>query len=184
MAAKPSGSDKFTLDGTGDAPDGLGGTPISDGGDNGGNTGTIDPASLSPAGDALSGAVKRGRGRPKGSGSRASGKATASPLDIGSVETILFNLHAMVAAATGFDKLALNNEEANSLAKAVNNVQQFYPTHISAKSLAWTNLFMVAGTVYGSRAVAIWADQKAEATQPAKGPDGSTVLDMTGRRFT
>lgn len=163
MAPKPRGGNGFSLDG----PDGTEQQTVNgvDGNpDHAGNgAGTVDPTTLAGASGGDSGTgepIKRGRGRPKGS---TAGKQKASaPLDIGSVETLLFNIHAMVAAATGFDKLSINEQEANSLAKAVANVQQYYPMHVSAKAMAWTNLIMVAGSVYGSRAVAIWADQKAK----------------------
>lgn len=61
----------------------------------------------------------------------------------------------MLAVATGIEELSLAKEEANTLAKAVANVQQYYPMHISAKAMAWSNLVMVAGSVYGSRIVAV-----------------------------
>lgn len=186
MAKGPNGKSHFTLDSDGD---GTGQSISGDGNGNGGTSdgsteynGAIDPASLAAGTDA-SGAnggatAKRKRGRPPGSGAKAKENVH---IDVGSVETILFNVHAMVAAATGYDKVAINQEEASSLAKAVNNVQQFYPTHISAKALAWTNLFMVAGTIYGSRIVAIWADNKAAENNKPEAPlNNASVIDMRG----
>lgn len=161
MAARQRGSDKFTLDGTGqsDANDLDGNGKHANG--NPDDSGPIDPASLAggtPTDSGTGEPAKGKRGRPKGSTNKTKSE---TPLDIGTVETVLFNIHSMVAAATGFDKLAINQTEANTLAKAVATVQNHYPMHVSAKALAWTNLFMVAGSVYGSRVVAIWADQKA-----------------------
>jgi hypothetical protein len=72
----------------------------------------------------------------------------------------------MVAAATGFDKIALVQSEAHDLSKAVVEVQKFYPLHVSEKALAWANLCMVAGAVYGSRIVAVWADMEAANAKP------------------
>jgi hypothetical protein len=180
MVAKSRGTDGFTLGGSGEGQGSAGDTPGGNGDGVSNIGGAVDPASLAP-GDANNGTganpAKRGRGRPKGSGNA---KAASASLDIGGVETILFNIHGMVAAATGFDKLALAQEEANSLAKAVNNVRQFYPMHVSAKALAWSNLFMVAGTVYGSRIIAIWAAQKAKETQPATNDVNVHVLKPLG----
>ncbi len=173
MAPRTRNGNGFTLDEPSGTPGATGDSPVPIGGtDTSGvssDTGPIDPASLAGAGSGDSGAGepsgKRGRGRPKGSGKAQTGKT--SSLDVGAVEVLLFNIHALAAAATGFDKIAINETEAGQLAKAVNNVQQFYPMHVSAKAMAWTNLIMVAGTVYGSRAVAIWADQKNKERAPA-----------------
>lgn len=63
----------------------------------------------------------------------------------------------MLAVATGINELALTDVETNSLAKSVVELQKYYPMHVSGKALAWTNLAMVAGSIYGTRAVAIWA---------------------------
>lgn len=150
---------EFTLDGSGEPREPDGGKPTGDSG----GVGAIDPTTLGGSGNdgsnSANGSGKRGRGRPKGSGTKSQ---TASPqLDIGSIETLLFNIHGLLAVATKIDQLALQQEEAKTLAVAVANVQKFYPMHISAKAFAWTNLVMVAGSVYGSRAVSIWADMKA-----------------------
>lgn len=148
----------FTLDGSGEADGGGPSGASGNGGTASPNSGAIDPASLAgsaPGGTGSGEPVKRGRGRPKGSGAKHSASASPSSLDIGSVETLLFNIHGMLAVATGIEELSLAKEEANTLAKAVANVQQYYPMHISAKAMAWSNLVMVAGSVYGSRIVAV-----------------------------
>ena len=164
----------FTLDGVGDGPTGeqpAGGDVANvigdNGGANGGNSGTLDPAEQfrnasggsEPGPDAAGTPGPRKRGRPKGSGK---GKAQASnDIDSESLNTLLFNIHGMLAAATGIEQLALANEESQALAKSVANLQQFYPMRVSAKALAWTNFAMVAGNIYGSRAVSIYAEMKA-----------------------
>jgi hypothetical protein len=179
----------FTLDGVGDGPNGeqpAGGDVANvngeHGGANGGNGGTLDPAEQfaasgadrTPGPDATGTAPKRGRGRPKGSGK---GKAQASnDIDSESLNTLLFNIHGMLAAATGIEQLALANEESQALAKSVANLQQFYPMRVSAKALAWTNLAMVAGNIYGSRAVAIYADMKAK--EKEQSPDNGNVTTL------
>lgn len=173
---------RFTLDG--------GGEPGGNGGENGsgeqpnnpGTGGTVDPAAAfsgaAPSGDggtATGETGKRRRGRPPGSG-KAKASASVS-IDPASVEVLLFNIHGMLAMATGVQQLALNETEAGTLAKAVCEVQQFYPTHISAKSLAWANLIMVGGSIYGTRAVAIWAESQAKQNAAPQQPqDGVTVL--------
>jgi len=172
---------RFTLDGSGE----QGGNSGENGGgeqpNNSGTGGTVDPAAAfagsAPSGDGSApGDVggKRKRGRPPGSG-KAKASASAS-IDPASVEVLLFNVHAMLAVATGINQLALNQTEAGTLAQSVCQVQAFYPTHISAKSLAWANLIMVAGSIYGSRAVSVWADQQAD-NKPQR-PEGPANLSI------
>jgi hypothetical protein len=68
----------------------------------------------------------------------------------------------MVAGATQIPELALDKSEASQLASALKNVEQYYPMKISGKTLAWINLCMVAGSVYGARIVAYSARVSAE----------------------
>jgi hypothetical protein len=85
----------------------------------------------------------------------------------------------MLAASLSIPQLALAEDEAKQLAKAVHNVQQYYPMHISAKSMAWANLIMIGGTVYGSRGVAIWAEMRMKEEERAK--NAPTVVNFTPR---
>jgi hypothetical protein len=83
----------------------------------------------------------------------------------------------MLASSLAVPELALNETEAKQLAQAVVNVANYYPVAIDPKTQAWGALFMVAGSLYGSRAVAFYARQssenKASATaQPAPAMNG------------
>jgi predicted DNA-binding transcriptional regulator YafY len=61
----------------------------------------------------------------------------------------------MLAGVTKTAELMLSDDEAKSLAVALNTVNGFYNVKIAEKTVAWVNLAMVAGTIYGTRLVAI-----------------------------
>lgn len=62
-----------------------------------------------------------------------------------------------MASSTGAKELELSKQEADIFAKAINDVQSFYPVAMSAKAQAWLSLIMVAGTIYGPRATMLRA---------------------------
>lgn len=182
-----AGRSKFTLDGGGS--EGGSGGENSGGEPNGAgaNTGHIDPATAFTGGTPDSGDASEFTGKLNKDGSQqrkrgrkpGTGKAQASgTIDPDNIEVLLFNVHSMLAMMTGIGQLELNQQEAGTLAKAVCTVQAYYPTHISAKSLAWANLVMVAGGIYGSRAVAVWAENQAEKQEPRPpAPTGLHVVN-------
>lgn len=68
----------------------------------------------------------------------------------------------MLASVTQTPELELNEDEAERIARSIQNVAQYYPVYVDAKTQAWLALIMTAGSVYGSRAVAIAARIKAD----------------------
>lgn len=66
----------------------------------------------------------------------------------------------MAASALAVPELALDPVEAKSLAEATAQVAAYYPVSIDHKTLAWANLIMVAGAIYGTRAIAIHTRKK------------------------
>ena len=78
----------------------------------------------------------------------------------------------MLAASLKVPGIALTENEAHQLAMAINNVAAYYPIAIDPKMQAWGALFITAGTIYGSRVIASYAEPKKE--QPAK-PEGGSV---------
>lgn len=74
----------------------------------------------------------------------------------------------MGAAAFSTPELVLDPKEAETLAHAIAAVQAYYPVVIDPKTLAWGNLVMVVGTIYGTRALAIWARKSQPAPKPHK----------------
>lgn len=125
-----------------------------------GNTGTVDPASVAAAAGGT-GTGKRGRGRPAGSGNKprasAGGAAQKAPLDLGFIEFALLGIHSMLASSLAIPELELTQDEGHKLAVAVQNVAAHYPLAIDPKAQAWMALFMVAGSLYGTRAYVYYA---------------------------
>ena len=136
------------------------------------------------AGDPASG-IKRGRGRPAGSGGSksAAGKQNASRGEkatqtaIGGIEKILFSVHQM--AATFIPEAELDRDESKLLADSLADVSSFYNQVIDPKIIAWVGLLGVCGKLYGPRIVAFkvrrsMAGKPAQATpraaQAAKAP--------------
>lgn len=87
---------------------------------------------------------RRGRGRPPGSPNR-------KKANVGLIESLLISVHTMAAAALKMPHLALGEEEAENLAKALAKVQEQYDVSLDPKTEAWINLAMVGGAVYGPR---------------------------------
>lgn len=133
-----------------------------------GNPRSVDPASIAAdsGNPAASGPVKRGRGRPKGSGKRETQGASAAPLDLGFVEFALLGIHTAIASATKIPEIELSQPEAQRLAVAVGEVAKYYPVAIDAKTQAWMGLIMVAGAMYGQRAAAYYFRVNAKPEPP------------------
>lgn len=71
---------------------------------------------------------------------------------------MILSVHAVMACVV--KEAELTEEEARKLADASREVMKHYPLGISDKTLAWVNLTLVAGNVYGPRAVA-WGIRRA-----------------------
>lgn len=78
---------------------------------------------------------------------------------------MLFGVHSMLAMITKTPELMLSEGESALLAKAAMDVAQHYPIGASEKTMAWANLAMVAGGLYGSRVVAVIQTRKTEAAK-------------------
>lgn len=68
----------------------------------------------------------------------------------------------MLAGLTSTPELALDKEEAHDLALAAAEVAKFYPAQVDPKVLAWFNLMLAAGVVYGPRVYLIRQRVKAD----------------------
>lgn len=117
-----------------------------------GDSGTGGSADPGGYGGADAGTAPKRRGRPPGSGN----SAATSRSNVGGIEQSLFEIHALLATFT-FPEMALEQEEARSLAVALSNVQQHYPgvKLLSDKHMALVSLGMVSTRIYGKRVIAV-----------------------------
>ncbi len=74
----------------------------------------------------------------------------------------------MGAAFFSAPELVLAPAEARALSDATAAVAAHYDAILDPKTAAWLNLAMVAGGIYGTRAMAIWGRKKQE--EPKRGP--------------
>lgn len=115
---------------------------------------------------------KRKRGRPPGS--RNSGTGTAAPskgnVSVKGIEALLLSIHQMCAMILKAPELMLAETEASALATAIADVARYYPTNFDGRAVAWANLAMVAGGLYGTRALAIYARHNMPPNQPRQAP--------------
>lgn len=112
--------------------------------------------------------VKRPRGRPfgwrKDKDQKADDKGTVKVLD--GLEAILVSGHSMVAAMLNEPGWNLEPQEAAKVVAGIERVNAYYPTAVlSGKTLAWTQLAMALGEVYGTRIVGTMLTKK-PAQQP------------------
>lgn len=92
----------------------------------------------------------------------------------------------MLAMITKTQEFMLSAEESLTLAQSLANVSRHYDVEIAAKTLDWTNLIMVAGTMYGSRLAAMRYRKQAERMQrppetPIAKTDADIVQEFSGR---
>lgn len=116
----------------------------------------IDGATAEPA--------KKRRGRPPGSGTRISSPKTKAEIQV-SVATNeklasgLFMIHMAVASYTGIPELMLATDQAGNgekgealdIVNACQDVAKFYNMELDPKVVAWGNLLVVLGSVYGGK---------------------------------
>lgn len=152
MAAKPNGHAEAGAGVTQSDDD----YPIisgpSDSADDGSGIPTVEPSEISGSSDA----PKRGRGRPRGSTStKYTSDTKQSKQTAQDLSGILMGIHSMAAAFLKVPELELDQVEAKALGDAVNKVQAEYKIPIlDPKTMAWINLLMVTGGVYGPRLAA------------------------------
>lgn len=127
----------------------------------------IDPAAIDGA--TASGSSGDGDGSPAGNGDKPRRKYTrrtgakaskAIPVDV--LSSMLFTGHAMLAGIVRVEELQLSMPESEQLAVAMTTVSQFYNVEVAEKTMAWINLAMVGGMIYGTRLVAIRSRRIAE----------------------
>ena len=178
MPDKPTNVIDF--DGVGkplDASDGKPANAIADGGsgveERIAGVETIDPGGSGGGG----GSQPRNRGgRPKGSKGKpkrhyaprqqqppprvepvsypAAREKEALRKNLADLTGVILVAHATMASLVNIREIELSEDEAKKLSEASKEVLKHYPVGLSDKTLAWVNLAVIAGGIYGTRA---WA---------------------------
>jgi hypothetical protein len=123
---------------------------------------TVEPTSIPREPDESG---KRGRGRPRGSTKSASSstRASSDKETANDLTGVLLSTHMMLAAFLQVKELEIDQNEAARLAQAVTRVNKLYGGFmLSEKTMAWINLLMAGGGIYGPRFVAFSARTKKE----------------------
>jgi len=151
---------------------------LSDSNGSGGNTGGIENAPIIDFGtdriepstyripDAPASGTRRNRhggidGRSRAArAARAAGTGETAPpnqqnlASVISLKELLLTVHNSASMLLKIEELALENEEAEKLSKAIEDLAKFYPVAIDPKKLAWANLGITAAQIYGLRIMA------------------------------
>lgn len=124
------------------------------------------------------------RGRPPGSGGKA------SSIDISGVEKLLLGIHSTLQLVTGAQEFALSNDEARELAKAYADVAKYYPSlTLDNRYSAIATLGAQVSIIYGSRIMAyrmrLASEKRSQGTQqrasqPAPAQQPVPVEQMNG----
>lgn len=141
---------------------------------NGNSARFIDPNSVT--GGASDGTPKR-RGRPRGSRNGTNNRAskTQTSQDLG---TLLFTVHFGLANMFRSPSLIITEDEAKALGAAVSRVTELYDIAIiPEKQMAWINLIVTAGGIYGPRIVAANMNKKQKRAQVISIPN---PFDVSG----
>jgi hypothetical protein len=91
---------------------------------------------------------------------------------------MLFTGHTMLAAMTRVPELQLSVQESDEFAKALTTVSSFYNVEVAEKTMAWVNLAMVGGMIYGTRLVAMRQRRIEERAQ--RGPEPINAAKAPG----
>lgn len=142
----------------------------------------IDPGSLAGGSDTGTdtgtGTGTRRRGRPRGS-RNGSAKRTPKQSSTSSknLESILLSAHTMLAVICKTPELALSEDESKQLADAVERVNSLYDfSVVSEEAMAWINLAMVGGSIYGPRYIAANIRKRVEKAQAQEESNTATVV--------
>lgn len=136
-----------------------------------------DSSSDSKPGEGEGGEYQGPKRRRRGRGPAKQGKKEANA----NLTQILLQTHFMLASLLDAEELIVNNQEANNLASAIQQVEDLYrDTQIlSPEIAAWLNLTVVAGTIYIPRYMAYRVNHKKKDKGPIEVTPISTGYEGT-----
>lgn len=82
------------------------------------------------------------------------------------------------ATAFATPELALDEPEAKQLAGAITEVSRHYAINVDEKTMAWGQLFIAIGMIYGTRLIAVRTRKKTEAKKRASEPRAANIADF------
>lgn len=127
----------------------------------------VNPAEITGGGESAAGSEtvgseqpKRKRGRPAGFSPNK--EKNDAPIHIDGISAILFSVHQMLAGMAKTPELALSEDESKKMSKAAAEVAKHYDFNATPKQMAWFNLSLCAGGIYGAKFFEYSARVKAE----------------------
>lgn len=102
------------------------------------------------------GSYTRKRGRRANTSSGTSERKARGSAGVKAIQNSLEGIHAIIAAATGFEDIRLSADESEPLAGAIAEVSKHYNIPVvDPKYMAIAGLIFVAGKVYGPKAMLV-----------------------------
>jgi hypothetical protein len=92
----------------------------------------------------------RGKGRA-GSSTSAQSEKESVRLESLKISDLLYSVHVMLAEMTKVREFEVDKDECEKLAEAIAGVSKYYVTAFDPKRVAWLNLAVIAGGIYGTR---------------------------------
>lgn len=120
----------------------------------------VSPLSVGTGSTTNSGTPRR-RGRPPGSTNRPRDTRESEAEihlknSLSNIEDLLTSIHWGTARLLDMSELELSADDSRQLSRAIRECLKHYQFNIDPKKVALGNLLMVAGGIYGPRAVAIY----------------------------
>lgn len=107
--------------------------------------------------------------------------AAASESNLASVlslKDLLLTVHMSASMLLKVEELALEIDEADKLAKAIEDLAKFYPVAIDPKKIAWANLGITAAQIYGTRIMAYRLRMANEKATRVPTPKPTPITDV------
>lgn len=137
---------------------------------------TVNPAEIGDGTPGSDGEPRKRRGRKPGSKNKPR-KETAQNLT-----QLLYTIHMGLATISRTPEMNLDPEEAEEYSLAIQQLNEAYGGEIiiPPKVMAWLNFGMCTGTIYGTRAVAIYNRKQDERKRRKLARENTMQFPVTG----